>query len=158
MCQHSGHRIVHRGVCPVYQCCGSGSGIRCLFDLWIRDPGWVKKSGHGSGIRIRDKQPGSYFQELIKQFFGLKYLNYLMWIRDPGWEKFGSGMEKGRIRDPVWTSRIRNTAIYKLTKMVPILKNFVVDPDPVGSEALSGTGFDFSDRNKTVKLTQFLKI
>jgi hypothetical protein len=25
------------------QCCGSGSGIRCLFDPWIRDP--------GSGIR-----------------------------------------------------------------------------------------------------------
>jgi hypothetical protein len=25
-----------------YQCCGSGSGIRCLFDHWIRDPGWVK--------------------------------------------------------------------------------------------------------------------
>jgi hypothetical protein len=24
------------------QCCGSGSGIRCLFDLWIRYPGWVK--------------------------------------------------------------------------------------------------------------------
>jgi hypothetical protein len=21
------------------QCCGSGSGIRCLFDPWIRDPG-----------------------------------------------------------------------------------------------------------------------
>ncbi len=24
------------------QCCGSGSGIRCLFDPWIRDQGWVK--------------------------------------------------------------------------------------------------------------------
>jgi hypothetical protein len=23
-------------------CYGSGSGIRCLFDLWIRDPGWVE--------------------------------------------------------------------------------------------------------------------
>jgi hypothetical protein len=22
------------------QCCGSGSGIRCLFDPWIRDPEW----------------------------------------------------------------------------------------------------------------------
>jgi hypothetical protein len=29
------------------QCCGSGSGIRCFFEPWIRDPGWVK-------IRIRD--------------------------------------------------------------------------------------------------------
>jgi hypothetical protein len=24
------------------QCFGSGSGIRCLFDPWIRDPGWIK--------------------------------------------------------------------------------------------------------------------
>ncbi len=23
------------------------SGIRCLFDPWIRDPGWLKKSGSG---------------------------------------------------------------------------------------------------------------
>ncbi len=26
----------------------TGSGIRCLFDPWIRDPEWVKKSGSGS--------------------------------------------------------------------------------------------------------------
>ncbi len=31
------------------QCCGSGSGIGCLFDPWIRDPRWEKVS-----IRIRD--------------------------------------------------------------------------------------------------------
>ncbi len=24
------------------QCCVFGSGTRCLFDPWIRDPGWVK--------------------------------------------------------------------------------------------------------------------
>jgi hypothetical protein len=24
-----------------------GSGIRCLFDPWIQDPGWVKTSGSG---------------------------------------------------------------------------------------------------------------
>jgi hypothetical protein len=30
------------------QCCGSG--IRCLFDPWIRDPGWVKS---------QDPDPGS---------------------------------------------------------------------------------------------------
>jgi hypothetical protein len=50
-----------------------------------------KKSG--SGIRIWDEQPGSYFQ-----FFGLKYLNSLMRIRDgknsdPGWKKLGAGSE-----------------------------------------------------------------
>jgi hypothetical protein len=30
-----------------------GSGIRCLYDPWIRDPGWVKKIK----IRIRDPDP-----------------------------------------------------------------------------------------------------
>jgi hypothetical protein len=35
------------------------------------DPGWVtKQSGSGSGIRIRDEQPGSYFRELRNNFFG----------------------------------------------------------------------------------------
>jgi hypothetical protein len=31
------------------QCCGSGSGIGCLFDPWIRDG---RKSASGSGIRV----------------------------------------------------------------------------------------------------------
>jgi hypothetical protein len=34
-----------------------------------QDPGWVK-SGYGSGIRIRDEQPGSYFMELRNHFIG----------------------------------------------------------------------------------------
>jgi hypothetical protein len=34
--------------CPLFfdphiQCCGSRSWIRCLFETWIRDLGWVKK-------------------------------------------------------------------------------------------------------------------
>ncbi len=29
------------------QCCGPGSGIQCLFDPWIRDPGWVKSQDPG---------------------------------------------------------------------------------------------------------------
>jgi hypothetical protein len=33
-------------------------------------------------LGIRDEQPGSYFRELRKQFFGLKNLNYLMRILD----------------------------------------------------------------------------
>ncbi len=37
-----------------YQCCGPGSGIRCFFDPWIRDPGWVKKCGSGSGVNNPD--------------------------------------------------------------------------------------------------------
>jgi hypothetical protein len=32
-----------------------GSGIRCLFDPWIRDPRWVKKSGSGSGMNNPDQ-------------------------------------------------------------------------------------------------------
>jgi hypothetical protein len=81
-----------------------------------------KKSG--SGIRIRDEQPGSYFRELRRNSFGLKYLNSLdlrsgsrmdnpdhtsesletiflgensvfkFFDEDPGWKTFGSGMEK----------------------------------------------------------------
>ncbi len=63
----------------------------------IRDPRWVKNR-----IRIQDEQPGSYLRELRNQFFGFKYLNYLMQIRDrknsdPGLKTFGSGIN---IPDP----------------------------------------------------------
>jgi hypothetical protein len=57
------------------------------------DPGYGmgKKIRSGYGIRIRDEQPRSYFRELKKNFFLLKYLNSLMRIRDPGWEKSDPG-------------------------------------------------------------------
>jgi hypothetical protein len=45
------------------QCCGSGSGIGCLFDPWIRD-------GLKIRIRIRDEEPGSYFRELTNNILG----------------------------------------------------------------------------------------
>jgi hypothetical protein len=32
-------------VSPVAYIWCSGSGIRCLFDPWFRDPGWVKSLG-----------------------------------------------------------------------------------------------------------------
>jgi hypothetical protein len=34
----------------------SGSGIRCLFDSWIRDPGWVESQhpDRGSGMNNPD--------------------------------------------------------------------------------------------------------
>jgi hypothetical protein len=62
-----------------------------------------KKSG--SGIRILNVPPGSYFRELKKQCFGFKYLTSLMWIRDgknsyTGWKKIGSGIRDGNIPDP----------------------------------------------------------
>jgi hypothetical protein len=81
------------------------SGIRFLFDPWIRDSGSGigKKSGSGSGIR--DEKPRSYFLELRNHFLGLKILKFF--DADPG-----SGMETIRIRDPVWKkvgSRIQDT-------------------------------------------------
>jgi hypothetical protein len=42
--------------------CRSGSGIRCLFDLWIRDIVWVKKQG---------SEPGSG-SESLETTFGVK--------------------------------------------------------------------------------------
>jgi hypothetical protein len=68
-----------------------GSGIQCLFDPWILDPGWVQ-------IRIRDEQPGSYFRELRHNFW-IKILKFV--DADPGYDirdrqnlDTGSGMEK----------------------------------------------------------------
>ncbi len=58
---------------PTIQCCGSGSVIRCLFDSWIRAPGWVKS---------QDPDPGYISESLETIFFRLKYLNSLMRIRD----------------------------------------------------------------------------
>jgi hypothetical protein len=52
-----------------------------------RDPGWVKIR-----IRIRDEQPGSYFQDLRNNFW-VKILKFF--DADPG-----SGMEKIKILDP----------------------------------------------------------
>ncbi len=47
------------------QCCGPESGIRCLFDLWIRDP--IK-------VFSRSRIPNPYFWELISEnFLGKKY-------------------------------------------------------------------------------------
>ncbi len=52
----------------ILQCCRSGSGIWCLFDLRIRDPGWVF-----SGSRISNP----YFWELSDNFLGKKFNNSL---------------------------------------------------------------------------------
>jgi hypothetical protein len=43
-------------------CCGSGSGIQCLFDPWIRDPEWIFPD---PGSRISD--PGSQ-DHILKSF------------------------------------------------------------------------------------------
>ncbi len=73
---------------------GTGSGMNKMDHIpirelrknfWVKilkffdaDPGWKK---FGSGIRIRNQHPGSYFCELRNKFFGLNYLNSLMQIR-----------------------------------------------------------------------------
>ncbi len=67
----------------------------------------IKKSGSGSGLRIRDEKPGSYFRELRNHFRGLKYLNFLMQIRDPGWKNLDPGGKK--FASGIRTSRIRST-------------------------------------------------
>ncbi len=79
------------------QCCGSGSGIRCLFD----------PCNPGCSFRIQDPDPDFLpsripdSQSLETIFERLKYLNSLMRIRDPvpGWKKFGSGIRNGKKPD-----------------------------------------------------------
>ncbi len=99
------------------QCCGSGSGIRCLFDPWIRDP--------GSQTNICDNFLGKKFYNSLKidpnfflqtsknkiiynfvkfvairkgirkgmrKFFFPPLFCYCFWIRDPGWVKSWSGI------------------------------------------------------------------
>jgi hypothetical protein len=67
-----------------------------------------KKSGSGSGIRIRDPNPGSesgmnnpdHISESLETYFWVKILKFfdadqgsgMEKIRDPGWNKFGSGI------------------------------------------------------------------
>ncbi len=43
-----------------------GYEIRCLFDPWFRDPGWVKKSGSGSEMN----NPNHIFESLETIFWG----------------------------------------------------------------------------------------
>jgi hypothetical protein len=66
-----------------YKWCGSGSRIRRLFDPWIRDPGWVKKSG--SGFWINNPE---HISESLEIIFWVKILKFF--DVDPGWKKFGS--------------------------------------------------------------------
>jgi hypothetical protein len=52
-----------------------------------------KKSGSGSGIRIRDEQPGLYFLGLRNHFFFVKIIKFFDADPDPGpgMGKVGSG-------------------------------------------------------------------
>ena len=84
-------------------CCGSGSGIWCLFYPWIRDPGWVKNQdpvpGSGSGMNNPD-----YISESLETIFWVQILKFSdvdsesgmekfeSVIRDLKWKKLGSGI------------------------------------------------------------------
>jgi hypothetical protein len=73
-------------------CCGSGSGIRRIFDPWIRDPGWVKNP---------DNIP-DHFSENLETIFWVKILKLFDVDPDPGYVGLfypRSGMGKIRIRD-----------------------------------------------------------
>jgi hypothetical protein len=80
--------------CPVgwatwNQCCGSESEIQCLFDPWIRGPGWVNNQdpdpGSGSWMNILD-----HISESLETIFWVNdttlwwgsgiFLNCLSWI------------------------------------------------------------------------------
>ena len=53
--------------------------IRCLFDPWIRDPGWVKNPDPGMN------NPDHIF-ESVETIFWVKILRFFFRIRDPGWK------------------------------------------------------------------------
>jgi hypothetical protein len=58
------------GTVPADQCCGSGSGIQCLFDPWIRIR---ERFFPDPGSRI----PNPYFLQLLDNFLGKKFYNSL---------------------------------------------------------------------------------
>jgi hypothetical protein len=63
-------------------------GSDAFLTPWIRDPGWVKKSGSGSGMNKPD-----HISESFRTIFWVKILKFF--YEDPGF-----GVEKIRIQDP----------------------------------------------------------
>jgi hypothetical protein len=75
------------------QCCGSG--IRCLLDPWIRDPGWVKSQDPDPGWTNRIIFPRAW-----KPVFWVKILTFFDAYLGSGMKKFGSGIRDGKKSDP----------------------------------------------------------
>jgi hypothetical protein len=87
---------------PPLQSCGSG--IRCLFDPWIRDTRWVIKPKSWSGMNIPDNNSKSLEKIFLVQILKFFYADPLSGIF------LGPGIGS-RIRNPGEISRILNTAI-----------------------------------------------
>jgi hypothetical protein len=91
------------------------SGIQCLFDPWIRDPGLVKKSRSRSGMNIPD-----HISESLETFFWVKkILQFFDADADPG-----SGIFNPR-DNPDHISESLETIFW-----VKILKFLDADADP----------------------------
>jgi hypothetical protein len=63
-------------------CTWSSVRIRCLFDPWIRDPGWLNKSG--SGMNNPD-----HISETVETIFWVKILKFF--DADWGWKESDPG-------------------------------------------------------------------
>ncbi len=68
-------------------------GSEGLFDPWIQDPGWVKKSTPESGMNIPD-----HISESLETIFGLKILNFSDTDPDPGSDYIWPWIRDGKIR------------------------------------------------------------
>jgi hypothetical protein len=55
--------------------CGSGSGIRCLFDPWIWEPGWVKNQVPDPGSGSEKNNP-DHISESLRTIFWVKILKF----------------------------------------------------------------------------------
>jgi hypothetical protein len=76
-----------------------GSGIWCLFDPWIRDPGWAKSQDPDQGSGMNNPDHISQSSETI---FWVKIRKF--YDADPGsrsmMDKIGSGIQDGKKSDP----------------------------------------------------------
>jgi hypothetical protein len=57
------------GTRDLEQCCGSGFGIRCFFDPWIRNTGWTKNLNPDLGTRMNIQD---HISEILETVFWVK--------------------------------------------------------------------------------------